>query len=282
MIKQWPCICEKPHYEEDESDFCKVCRRRKLSKLTLKLADFGVAKAISKDTAEYGLVGSVLYMAPEYIRETKITPKADVWSFGVLFGELLIKRIPYHNISDLEIYVIMIKIGEGELKPYIPDNCPKEQAELLSGCWEQDDEKRLSMGEVVQMLEKMSIADPEYIFIPKKNESSEDTNQILTNSKDSVPLEGTDESHSLSISENDKKNEEEELRAKRINCGKPIKFRQSNCGSISSHCTSDSGVNQRLSSDSGLNQRPSSNFSNSSASLFSSNMASTTNNTDSD
>ena len=172
MIKEKPCSCENINYLHEDSDICSTCGFRRLSRLTLKLTDFGLAKPISSHTtARHSLVGSIPYMAPEYIREMKMTPKADVWSFGVLFGELLTKEAPYHDATNDEAAAIMMGIGRGFLKPEIP-NCPREQAELLNRCWEQEDSKRPTMREVIEMIKRMPMTDPEYIMVCQTKQPS--------------------------------------------------------------------------------------------------------------
>jgi len=111
-------------------------------------------------------------MAPEYIREVKMTPKADVWSFGVLFGELLTKEAPYHDATNDEAAAIMMGIGKGILKPIVPNNCSRELADLLSRCWEPQDDKRPTISEVIEIIKTMPTTDPEYIMICETKQPS--------------------------------------------------------------------------------------------------------------
>jgi serine/threonine-protein kinase 24/25/MST4 len=48
----------------------------------VKLADFGTAANIS-DAAQYKLIGSPLFSAPEVLLRRYYSPKADIWSVGV-------------------------------------------------------------------------------------------------------------------------------------------------------------------------------------------------------
>lgn len=50
--------------------------------------DFGFAQYLHEDTNAQMLRGSPLYMAPEIVTQSQYSPKADLWSIGViLFGE---------------------------------------------------------------------------------------------------------------------------------------------------------------------------------------------------
>jgi serine/threonine protein kinase len=55
----------------------------------VKLADFGTAANIS-DAAQYKLIGSPLFSAPEVLLRRYYSPKADIWSVGVSGSPLLL------------------------------------------------------------------------------------------------------------------------------------------------------------------------------------------------
>ena len=63
--------------------------------LVPKLSDFGLARECHRKPSEKStysmqskVVGTMAYMAPEFIRNRKLTPKTDVYSFGVVLLEL--------------------------------------------------------------------------------------------------------------------------------------------------------------------------------------------------
>jgi hypothetical protein len=55
-----------------------------------KLTDFGVAKSAGTALTQDGtFMGTLHYMAPEYIDSGKASPKSDLWAFGVMLFEII-------------------------------------------------------------------------------------------------------------------------------------------------------------------------------------------------
>ncbi|OMJ85630.1 hypothetical protein SteCoe_12975 [Stentor coeruleus] len=60
----------------------------------IKIADFGFAKIMASEIT-CSQVGSPLYMAPEIFHDNQYTIKADIWSLGIVFYEILTGRAPF-------------------------------------------------------------------------------------------------------------------------------------------------------------------------------------------
>ena len=69
----------------------------------IKVADFGLAKAVSADTQHTAtggvLIGTVSYLAPELVVEGRADPRADVYAAGVVLYELLTGVKPHEGES---------------------------------------------------------------------------------------------------------------------------------------------------------------------------------------
>ena len=61
----------------------------------IKITDFGLAKEYEENILSDTICGSPIYMAPEIIQNIKYSNKADIWSLGVIFYELLTGETPY-------------------------------------------------------------------------------------------------------------------------------------------------------------------------------------------
>ena len=70
----------------------------------VKLGDFGVAKTLSKNLKHAKtMVSSPQYLAPEIIKKEKYSFKADIWSLGVTFYQLMFLNYPFEGNNNKEI-----------------------------------------------------------------------------------------------------------------------------------------------------------------------------------
>jgi serine/threonine-protein kinase TTK/MPS1 len=78
---------------------------------TLKLIDFGIAKAIQgNDTTNIvrdAQVGTINYMSPEALcppeteNEFKLSRKSDIWSMGCILYQMVFGKTPFHHITNI-------------------------------------------------------------------------------------------------------------------------------------------------------------------------------------
>ncbi|HEV7884050.1 MAG TPA: serine/threonine-protein kinase, partial [Solirubrobacteraceae bacterium] len=93
----------------------------------VKLADFGIAKAMSAQTSQITQAGSVLgtaaYLAPEQASGGEVGPPADLYGLGVVTYQLLAGRLPYEAASLTELALMQerqIPVRLDELTAEVP------------------------------------------------------------------------------------------------------------------------------------------------------------------
>lgn len=89
-------------------------------RLQAKVMDFGVARLNNSDMTATGMVmGTVSYMAPEYIRTGKPDPRSDLFAVGVMLYESLSGRKPFAGETTPSI---LYKIVNEAPKPIEPNH----------------------------------------------------------------------------------------------------------------------------------------------------------------
>ncbi|KAF3482415.1 MAP kinase kinase kinase Ste11/SteC [Arthroderma uncinatum] len=125
----------------------------------IKISDFGISKRVEASTMlgsgakgpsnhlhRPSLQGSVYWMAPEVVRQTAHTKKADIWSLGCLVVEMFIGVHPFPDCSQLQA---IFAIGNNQARPPPPENASKEAMAFLDMTFEIDHEKRPSADELL-------------------------------------------------------------------------------------------------------------------------------------
>ncbi|KAL8655866.1 MAG: hypothetical protein Q9210_000622 [Variospora velana] len=123
----------------------------------IKISDFGISKRVEASAllapAKNGghihrpsLQGSVFWMAPEVVKQTSYTRKADIWSLGCLIVEMFTGAHPFPNCSQLQA---IFQIGNSSAKPTTPEDISDEGKTFLGQTFEIDHEKRPSADELL-------------------------------------------------------------------------------------------------------------------------------------
>ncbi|KAL0909010.1 hypothetical protein M5K25_023531 [Dendrobium thyrsiflorum] len=106
---------------------------------SIKLADFGLAKEISKFNDLKSCEESVYWMAPEVVHPKKTYGRAaDIWSLGCTVLEMLTRQIPYPNV---EWQHALFRIGRGN-PPNIPSYLSSDAQDFIGRCVQVDPNAR--------------------------------------------------------------------------------------------------------------------------------------------
>ncbi len=124
---------------------------------TVKVLDFGLAKAWDAPTGDSGLslsptlthhataagvlLGTAAYMSPEQARGRPVDKRADIWAFGAVLWEMLTGRPLFEGetVSDVLAAVLTREVDHGAL----PEATPPSIRALLHRCLERNPKNRL-------------------------------------------------------------------------------------------------------------------------------------------
>jgi serine/threonine protein kinase len=112
----------------------------------VKLLDFGLAKDIGgktlcasrkrqlPETLPGAIVGTAGYMAPEQVLGHTADPRADVFSLGAIFYEMLTKRRAFQGESRFEIMTAIVR----QSTPMLPAHIPGAIANIIRRCLQKE------------------------------------------------------------------------------------------------------------------------------------------------
>ncbi len=116
-----------------------------------KITDFGIAKAVSKDTyvgeQKDAVMGSVHDFSPEQARGAIVDERSDIYSLGIVLYEMLTGKVPFDGETAVEVAVKHMNeqmVPPSRIKPDIPkdleDIIMKATSKLQTGRYRNADE----------------------------------------------------------------------------------------------------------------------------------------------
>jgi TolB-like protein/Flp pilus assembly protein TadD/predicted Ser/Thr protein kinase len=109
----------------------------------VKIMDFGLAtwRGVSKVTKEGSTVGTMAYMSPEQAEGRTVDHRADLFSLGVVFYELITGRLPFAGDHEAAIIYSIVNETPEPLARY-KSGLPEGLQEIVSKALEKDPELR--------------------------------------------------------------------------------------------------------------------------------------------
>ncbi|HEY1302092.1 MAG TPA: protein kinase [Vicinamibacterales bacterium] len=143
---------------------------------TVKILDFGLAKALASDLSaediadsptitqmatEAGvLLGTAAYMSPEQARAKRVDRRADIWAFGCVLYEMLTGKMAFRGDSVTDTLAAVLK-NEPDWSR-LPPATPQHIRVLVRRCLQKDARQRLqAMGDARIALDEVLSGAPE-------------------------------------------------------------------------------------------------------------------------
>ncbi|MCC9206442.1 Stk1 family PASTA domain-containing Ser/Thr kinase [Arthrobacter sp. zg-Y769] len=107
----------------------------------IKIADFGLARAVSTSTNTGTLVGTVAYLAPELVTAGGADERSDVYSAGIMLYEMLTGRQPFTGDSPIQVAFAHVHSSVPAPSALCP-GLAEDLDELVGWCTAKDPEER--------------------------------------------------------------------------------------------------------------------------------------------
>mmetsp|Transcript_8580 Transcript_8580/g.13907 ORF Transcript_8580/g.13907 Transcript_8580/m.13907 type:complete len:686 (+) Transcript_8580:362-2419(+) len=122
-----------------------------------KVCDFGLARMHTQSIMSTltKFAGTAPYMPPEALDEVDVTGKVDVYSFGIMTAETLLKEVPWKDMSSSAIVKAVCLQNR---RPFELEKFEEPVGKLIFQCWDKDPLSRPSFDDILKILSKLGWA----------------------------------------------------------------------------------------------------------------------------
>lgn len=147
-IKLENCLLQKNHKDFNAKNW------------NIVLCDFGMSyyikDCIPRTKSSDSHVGSLPYASPELLLENNLTPKADIWAFGVMLYTMLVGKLPFKHQTESHLREL-ITSGQYDKQPLyqVCLNNYKELIDIVVGCLTVDLNQRIHLETIKNKLDSL-------------------------------------------------------------------------------------------------------------------------------
>jgi len=169
----------------------------------VKVADFGLARGIEEKPGTMTACGTPTHAAPEVLRHSYYTKKADIYSFGICLWEMCTRKEPYDTIPGFRV---ILAVATKRMRPRIPPTLDSIWANLIRRCWSEVPEQRPDFNELVEILGNLDLPAPTNPY-PFKDETPKESQTSSNNLPATVAKRRSSRSIALRIPSSDDEGE---------------------------------------------------------------------------
>ena len=123
-----------------------------------KLADFGIAKAVSASTIIGGagkVMGSVHYFSPEQARGAYVDERSDIYSLGIVLYEMLTGKVPFDGDNPITIALMHINEPMPSVTAEVPGVPPQLEKIILKATEKYQSNRYRTADEMIEDLDNI-------------------------------------------------------------------------------------------------------------------------------
>lgn len=145
----------------------------------VKVADFGIARAVSSQTMNATAVGSVHYISPEQARGGHCDERSDIYSFGITMYEMVTGRVPFEGDNTVAVALAHLETPitpPSQLNPVVSSGLEQ----IILKCTQKKPDRRYSsIGDVITDLRHVMV-DPDYDIYGAVSQTDEENDPYVT------------------------------------------------------------------------------------------------------
>ena len=145
----------------------------------IKVTDFGIARTTTANTISSDILGSVQYISPEAARGGKVDKRSDIYSFGIVFYEMVTGQLPFDGESSVSIALKHIQ----ESVPLVSDivsGVPNSVVRIIEKCTQKKPDRRYQKASSLLSDLKTSLISPNEDFVILEPETGEDATVVMS------------------------------------------------------------------------------------------------------
>jgi len=109
----------------------------------VKVADFGIARAVSTQTMNATAVGSVHYISPEQAKGGYCDERSDIYSFGITMYEMVTGKVPFEGDNTITVALAHLEEPVTPPRMYVPE-VSQALEQIILKCTQKRPERRYS------------------------------------------------------------------------------------------------------------------------------------------
>ena len=169
---------------------------------TIKVTDFGIAKATTSKTSPIDFMGSVHYFSPEQAKGENVDTRSDIYSLGIVLFEMVTGQLPFTGETAVALAMKHLKEPIPDIKAINPNVSDKLVSVIKKATCKEPKNRYQTIAELVKDL-KYVLAE---IHMSKNEKENVYTDETVIMTKDDVDTIRNSQKHTENNNKKNKNN----------------------------------------------------------------------------